>query len=309
MSSPQVVRKLTLFSVLPLANLFQQFDSGLISNPASKQALQSMWNTASQAYGAAASASRSFITSGDVLPLQGVQASKVQNLLARIKLYPPFDSHQVDIQSVRITKLVTPQISINMARASSRANISSNMSSDQLFDVAFNPAGNAPSINRQVLGLGPNNGAILFTSFNEDVRLYHPPFSMLLPSNPSDSQSTRLESTCFPVGGGSPFIWAYRIKLNASDIRLILCNGIHRVFSLAMVGYNTFPLAVVDALPSEIPDPFVELSHDMLVNPTMSPPLITDFLNPNVVIQLDYYQLLRTVRLNWQFEQNAIVLK
>lgn len=295
--------------MLPLMNLFQQVDMGLIANPSSRSALQSLWTPANQAYNAIGNVSRSFVAPGDVRPLQGVPTTKVQNMLNRIKLYPPFDSHQVGIFDVNISKLVTPQIAVNSSRVLTRANIVPNMTNDQLFDVSFNSGGQVSPITRQLIGVGPFNGSLLFTSYDEDVRLHHPPVFQNIPINPTDPQSTKLEATCFPVGGGTPFGWAYRIRIDATNTRLILCNAIHRLCALARAKYASCPLAVVDADASEIPQQFVELPRDMLLNPSQNPPLIVDYTNPAVVIQLDYYRMLKTVRLNWQFEQYATVLR
>ena len=230
-------------------------------------------------------------------------------MLGRLKLYPPFDSHLTDIYNVNISKLTTPQISINVARAASRANIAAGMTTDQLFDVAFNSAGQLSPITRQVLNIGQNGGSLLFTSYDEDVRLHHPPTFLHIPVNANDPQGPILESAGFPVGGGIPFAFALRIKVDASNTRLILANAIHRMYRLASVGYNYCPLAVCDMLPSELPTQFVDLARDMLLSPTQNPPLITDYTSSNVVIGLDCFLVLRTVRLNWQFEAYSTVLK
>src|SRR2546428_4664176 len=106
MSGPQTVQKSTLFSVLPLMNLFQLLDQGVIANPSTKAALQSLWTPANHAYNLIGNTNRSFVTPTDVRTLQGVPTAKAQNMLNRIKLYPPFDSHQVGIFDVNISKLV-----------------------------------------------------------------------------------------------------------------------------------------------------------------------------------------------------------
>lgn len=66
---------------------------------------------------------------------------------------------------------------------------------------------------------------------------------------------------------------------------------------------------MTDLVPLELPDQFIDLPKDILLNPIQNPPLITDFLNNDVVIPLDYYRVLKTIRLNWNFEQYTTVLK
>jgi len=62
-------------------------------------------------------------------------------------------------------------------------------------------------------------------------------------------------------------------------------------------------------VPLELGDPFVELQRDMLLNPALNPPLITDFLNDSFVIPLEYFEVLKSVLFSWNFNQYATVLK
>lgn len=127
--------------------------------------------------------------------------------------------------------------------------------------------------------------------------------------NEKDTASPSFESVCLPVGGGQPFGVAYRIQIAPGISRLILGNGIHRVYSLAGAGYEWCPLLVCDLIPLELADPFVDMPKSILLDPNSNPPLITDFLNNDMVIPLNYYTLLKTIRLNWNFEQYVTVLK
>ena len=90
---------------------------------------------------------------------------------------------------------------------------------------------------------------------------------------------------------------------------MILSNGIHRAYTLAKAEYEWCPLLVCDLKPLEIPEPFVDIPRDILLNPAANPPLITDFLDEGVAIPLDYYTLLKTVRFNWNIEQYVTVLR
>ena len=57
-------------------------------------------------------------------------------------------------------------------------------------------------------------------------------------------------------------------------------------------------MLVCDLIPPELPEPFVDLPRDILLNPSANPHPITDFLGDEVVISLDYYTLLKTVWFN-----------
>ena len=306
----RVVRKLTLFAAAPAHILLSNFDAGFIAEPSDKATLLRMWGKASAAYNSRGDHLRSIIGKDDDQEYVGVEETKVGEMLSRVKQYAPYDSHETGIFNVRISKLVTPQIVINEARAKRRANVKPGLSDNELFDIAFNSAGNPEEITRQILGLNPAGGAVIFTSYDEDIRLHHPPEYRRIPINQGDELSPTLESVCFAVGGGSPFSVAFRIPLGpGSGTRLILANGIHRTYSLARAGYEFCPMIVCDLIPLEIQDPFADLPREILLSPTANPPLITDYLNEQFMIPLDYRTLLRTARLNWAIEQNVIVLK
>jgi hypothetical protein len=303
------VGKLTLCSALPAQGLLQNFDAGFIASPSDRNALLKMWQKASEAYGFAGHSLRSYANADDVRVVDGVDPAKIENILRRARQYAPYDSHPVGVYDVRISKLVTPQLSVNAARAQRRANAKPGMSNAELIDVSFQSAGKPDAITRQTLGLAPNGGSVMFTSYDEDIRMHHPPQYRRIPINEKDQESPAFESVCFPVGGGLPFAATFRVQIGQGASRLILSNGIHRVYSLASAGYEWCPLLVCDLIPMELPDPYVELPRDLLLNPNANPPLITDFLDNEVVIPLDYYTILKTVRFNWNIEQYVTVLK
>ncbi len=303
------VRKLTLFSALPAQGLLQTFDAGFVASPSDKNVLLKAWQKASQAYTVGGNSFRSYSTSDDVRAVDGVDSVRIESILKRAKQYAPYDSHATGIYNVRISKLVTPQVTVNSLRARTRAKTKSGMSNSELFELSFESAGKPEAITRQILALIPNGGAVMFTSYDEDIRMHHPPQYRKLPINEKDPQSPTFESVCFPVGGGLPFAAAFRVQIGQGSSRLILNNGIHRVYSLASAGYEWCPLLVCDLIPMEVPDPLVDLPRDMILNPNANPPLVTDFLDDDVLISLDYYTILKTVRFNWNIEQYVTVLK
>ena len=309
MSFPATVRKLTMFSALPQQALLSQLDSGFIAEPTDRNVLQNLWESANSSYNSCGPPTRSFAIQNDIHELNDLDQSRVENILGRVRVYSPYDSHTTGIYNVRISKLVTPQITINESRAEKRAKIKQGMNMTDLFDLAFESAGQPASITRQILGMGQDGGTILFTSYDEDTRVHHPPQYHTIPLNEKDTSSHSLESVCIPIGGGIPFGAVYRIQIAMNKSRLILANGIHRIYRLARAGYKWCPLVVCDLIPFELPEPFIDLPREFLLNPDSNPALITDFLNDEVVIPLNYYTLLKTIRLNWNFEEYFTVLK
>jgi len=307
--SPLLKEKLTLYSVLPQQILLSQLDSGFVAEPNEKKVLHDLWKNAKAEYDECGSASRSFITTNDIKPLEKIKKSQIDRTLNQVRNYAPYDSHPTDILNVRISKLITPQISITTSRAVKRAPIKDKMTEQEIFDLIFKSGEAAEPITRQILGLTKGGGSLLFTSYNEDIRLHSKPNYRNLPVEEKDSQSPCLENICFPVGGGLPFGVAYRIQIAPDITRMILANAIHRVYRLASAGYEWCPLLVCDLIPLEIPEPFIDMPKSILLDPKSNAPLITDFLNKKIVITLNYHSLLKTIRLNWSSEEYVTVLK
>jgi hypothetical protein len=302
------VSKLALYPALPPQPLMSQFDAGFIASPSDRGALQRDWERASRAYNRAPNPSRSYLEPDDIRHLEGVNPSDLSRTLERVRLYPPFDSHPTSLVAVRVAKLVTPQLTVSLPRARRRAEILGHASDAELFDVSFAPSGAPEPINHQILGQAPNQGATMFTSYDEDVRP-HPPMFRDLRLEERDPLSQVLPSLSIPVGGGIPFIMGYRIELSQGLERVILANGVHRAFRVAEAGCEWLPLALCALAPLELPPQIVELPNQMIASPMANPPLLTDFLDPDVALHLEYHPVMKVVRVIWQVEQYATVLR
>lgn len=307
--SSHVIEKLSLHGLLPAQALLSQFDAGQIAIPAKREEVLNAWTSASQSYAARSNPAASFIAAPDVKEYDGLPKEQVADMVARLKNYPPFDTHSTQIAWVPTSKLVTPQLSITVPRLTKRATMSSGMNQTQLFTAMFQAGTSSDPIYRQTLGVGPNGGAILYTSYDEDVRLHQPPLVRKLPINENDPSSAALEGLFFPVGGGTPFATAYRIQILPGVQRLIVANGIHRAAAAALAGMDKIPFAVCDLSPLELPDPFVETPKTMLLDPNFHPPMVSDFANPKLAIKLGVYRPLRTVRFNWNFENYTVGIR
>src|SRR6267143_969145 len=124
--------KLTLFSVLPQPILLSQLDGGFIAEPKDRSSLQEIWKKANHAYGEIGVASRSFADPDDTQKIADTASGRITNTLKRVRLYAPYDSLPTEILNDRISKLVTPQISVTPSRAQRRAEIKQNMTTDEL---------------------------------------------------------------------------------------------------------------------------------------------------------------------------------
>jgi hypothetical protein len=306
--SSNIIEKLTLYSVLPFQVLLSKFDSGLIAEPSDKNTLYKLWEKTSRAYTGIGPGSRSLLGNGDIREIDDIPKSKKESLINRILLYPSFES-KTNIFYVRISKIVTPQVVINLLRAQQWSKIKKGMSAEELCDLMLEVRDCSVGINQQILAERSNGGSMLFTSFNEDMRFHHLPIYQKSALNGNDPTGPMVDGVCFKIGGGVSFASAYNVQIEAGKSRIIVTNGIHRIYKLAEQGYEWCPLAVTDIAPSELPDSLVQISNNTLLNPDSNPPVISDFLKKDITIPLGFFRLLTTIRLNWNFEQYDAIIK
>lgn len=304
-----VVEKLSLHGILPAQNILSQFDAGLITSPSSKADLLKAWTSSNSAYSARSAAEGNLQGTGEVLPMPASLTPSTAALLGQIRNYPPFDSHRTELAFVRVAKLVTPQLTVTVPRLQQRAPIERSSPPEELFRVMFEVGTSPQPVFRQTLGLAPNGGALLYTSYDEDVRLHHPPFFRRLSINEADPASPSHETICMPVGGGLPFAYAFRVQVGPGVHRLVLANGIHRAAAAALAGLDTIPLILTDFTALEVPDPFIDMPKQILLDPKMRPPMIADFADRSLTMQLGFFRMLRTVRLNWNFENYVVPVR
>ena len=307
----ELIEKKTLWSVLPPQVIVSQLDGGFIAEPSNKDDLINIWRQANKAYiSSSILPARSYISDDDLQQIDIESLTGSKDLLNRISSYQPFDTHKFSLLKVRASKLVTPQIVINPNRAMKRLGERISIPSEkELLEFMLGEGGVANPISRQILGIMPNGGSLIYTSFDEDIRIYNPPQFRSLQINQDDNKSISLENICIPVGGGYPFASAYRVQIAPGVFRVILNNGIHRAYRLAELGLEWIPILVSDFNRMEFGPQFVDLPSQMLFDLNSNPPVITDFLNPEYVITLKFFPVLKTLRFNWNFEQYVTVLK
>lgn len=302
------VWKTGLYSAAPFAALLGQLEAGWIARPSSREELYKQWKSASQVYGRSPNPSRSFLGDRDLSGVDNQINEATRILLRRVKSHRPFDTSNVQFYNIPLRKLITPQLNVTDTRVSAHEErISSSSSEHQKLEYVSGRGYRDPEVKYQVLGLSPNSGAYLFTSPYEDVRIHLPPRMVSIPVNDADPESGTVPALCFAVGEGLPFIHAYKFVLTDRHERLVLANGIHRVVAALRRGVSALPLAVVDFRPGDLPNPFVELNLDYVLNPTADLPLVADFLNKQICMRLGFYGSVKGIRLNWNLEPNPIL--
>lgn len=309
-SDGKTTTKTVLYGALPAQAILQQFDGGQIVSPQTREQLLGLWGRSNQGFLATGPGVRSYLAGGALAEVSELSAVARKRIEGRIRSYPPFDSHPFKLYDVELAALVTPQLNVTDDRVDLRGGLSSDASLEEKIRFCFEYSGSAPlPIMRQTLGIGANGGAYLFSSEDEDIRLHQPPIMRVLPINDKDPDGPSLETICFPVGGGTPFIYALRIPLGNGSSRLIVANGIHRIVGAMKAGHVRLPIAICDLSPLELPPQFVEAPTPLLLDPNANPPMMRDFLDPSLALRLTYRKQLRLVRFNWNFEQLPILLQ
>jgi hypothetical protein len=111
-------------AILSIASqaLLAQLDSGFIASPSDRNILMKKWESASTKYKSSSIPFRSYLMSDDLenLDQKQIDPQLVSNALNRAKLYPPYDSHPIQIYNINISKIITPQITLSEKRSKTR---------------------------------------------------------------------------------------------------------------------------------------------------------------------------------------------
>jgi hypothetical protein len=204
--------------------------------------------------------------------------SKIEGLLTAYRAYLPTT---YELAYVPISKLITPQtyVELDYARLSFQG-LSRKLTDDEVAQYCLGAPVRGAKIDATFLGYpkgGPGESNYQFSSEDDNMR-YIPP----MPLKPlhdidlsAEASSARYDVKAIPVlvGPGLPFIQILKVPMRMGReggqvSRLIISNGVHRIFRLAELG-NTHVAAIVQtASMQEVPDPFIEARRDALFGPS-----------------------------------------
>lgn len=219
--------------------------------------------------------------------------NKIRDVLAsyRIFLQPTFTQGYIPIE-----KIITPQKSVIIERARALFGGTANrLSDDDNAEFCLGTPITPPVIDIKFLGIqqAPNELTFnyQFSALDDDIRPIPPnifqPFVEVDWSSRGSPHRLKLNSVAFTVGpGASPLVTIAKIPLGpvgpngAPAYRLVLMNGVHRVFRLAELGNTHVAAIVYPANLNEIPQPLVDTPREALLAPR--PLMIRDFLNANI---------------------------
>jgi hypothetical protein len=205
--------------------------------------------------------------------------AKIEGLLTAYRAYLPTT---YELAYVPISKLITPQTYVELEHArQSFQGLSRKLTDDEVAQYCLGAPVQGGKIDATFLGYpkgdpGETNYLYQFSSEDDNMRFIPP-----MPLKPlhdldlsAETSSARYDVKAIPVlvGPGLPFIQVLKVPLRMDReggrvSRLIISNGVHRIFRLAELG-NTHVAAIVQtASMQEVPDPFVEARRDTLFGP------------------------------------------
>lgn len=255
----------------------------------------------------------------ELLPLRVSQdvAARVAGLLSSYRAFLP---RRYELALVPVSRLVSAQRYIDLDHARSALGGASGRLADD--DVARycvgTPVGKV-EIEASFLGYPkdetPAESTYVYQFSSEDQNVRH---ISLVPARPildldiaGEGRAASYEVKSIPVcvGPGLPFVHILKVPEKEGEqgspatSRLIVSNGLHRIFRLAELG-NTHVAAIVQGIGrDELPETFVETPRGDLLGPGAL--RVTDFLEPSITRAFAWRKTRRVIRLTLKVLQEA----
>jgi len=235
------------------------------------------------------------VLDSDLLPLQVSQSiqSDIDALLEAFKHnLPP----RYELKFVPIDRLVSPQKNVIIERArSSFGGATSGQTDDQNAKFCLGSQPSNPSIEVTLTGNQQSANQFAyqyqFLSDNQDIRIQMPsPFRPTLLVDHSTAGSNlpwMLNTIPIAVSGGTPQVMISKILMGQDKAqnklyRLIIQNGVHRIFRLAELGNTHVAALVYELTQNELRDPVVETPKSALLTVNPRPISLLDVVDPNI---------------------------
>jgi hypothetical protein len=255
------------------------------------------------------------VTNANLRPVkvsQGVM-QKIQDVIASYRNYLPA---AYDLAFVPLNMLVTPQRSVLLERAHRfAAGATQPLSDDENAELCLGTPIRVPQIAAKWLGSGtnpqnPNQFTYMyqFESDDQDIRyLQIPPLGSLRTVNwavDGAPHAFDLETVPISVGPGTPLVQVLKVPVGLTITpqgvqtpiyRLILQNGVHRVFRLAELGNQDVAAMVHEVSQDKIPNVLVHTPKAALFS--ARPLVVTDLANAAISRSFDWQKAKRLVKL------------
>ncbi|MDA4114201.1 MAG: hypothetical protein OK474_09165 [Thaumarchaeota archaeon] len=258
------------------------------------------------------------VLDSDLLPLNlsAQIEEKVQTLLSSYRVYLP---NTYDLALVPISRLVSPQKYIHQEHArSSFDGVSRMLTDDENARFCIGTPVRDAKIDAAFLGCPKGETAeefnflYQFSSDDQNIRYIPPmPLKPLQDLDIADGSAANygVKAVTVSVGPGLPFVHILKVPVGLDGIgrrpvfRLIIANGVHRIFRLAELG-NTHVAALVQTMDwQELPPTFIETPRDLLLGPGALK--VTDMVNGAITRTFRWKKSKRVIKLQVKVLQDV----
>jgi hypothetical protein len=258
------------------------------------------------------------VLNSDLLPLRMSPpiGEKVEALLSSYRVYLP---NTYDLALVPISRLVTPQRYIHPEYArSSFDGATTTLTDDENARYCIGMPVRDAKIDASFLGCPKGETAeefnFLYQFSSEDQNIRYIPSMPLKPLQDLDiadgsAAKYGVKAVTVSVGPGLPFVHVLKVQVGLDGIarkpvyRLVISNGVHRIFRLAELG-NTHVAAMVQTMDwQELPRTFVETPRDSLLGPTALK--LTDMANSAITRAFRWKKSKRVIKLQVKVLQDV----
>jgi hypothetical protein len=236
-------------------------------------------------------------------PIDAKYSGKLDKIRSNVLFKTSFSTYPSEFRLVDIDKLIAVQRNVDLNYVEQLTQrVSKNIDMEQLIDFCLSPSQDVPS--PQSLQLQPN--LMTYSSPSKDFRF--------LGGYPKKMTADDLQ---YAIGGGLPvaalilFVGygAGSVNVLQARNRLILNNGFHRVYTLRKLGVEQIPVVVqqIGNPDLEMPLELYGLSREYLLTHSR-PILCRDFLTDALTVTLRLKNTIRSVRVQWAFEQTDMAM-
>lgn len=249
-----------------------------------------------------------------VLDLSDNSKMILDNLRDKIRHYFPYHELGFDIKLVKITELISLQYHVDLEHlAELEKKIRPEMTEAEIIELCVDTVGHPDkSLRKQQQFTDMQGGFAVFTSDREDLRFRSVECRDVYVREEMGKPLTEAKTNALLLifGGGDPFTAAYRIQSVVSlpgrppisRQLIVLQDGLHRAYALHRAGYTHMPCVLSDITPSTVSTYLSTWQSRLNYINLVRPPLLRDFFDPNLTMEVAVPPRRTMLRLNWSVE-------
>ena len=234
-------------------------------------------------------------------PLPKEYGSRLESIRSDSLFTKTFSAREISFALVNIDRLVAAQRAVNLDYVDRlKERYPESLTLSDLVEICLSPRREMDPI--QHLEIGPNNH--VFSSPNSDIRFLGAFVKSLTAEDLECAETGGLPASAIVafVGYG-----AAPVNVIATEQRVVLNNGFHRIFALRSLGVDTVPVVVQHArnVALEFPERVAGLPKQYLLSHPR-PVLMKDFFESSFGITLKVRERVKMVRLSMSINQHEV---